>query len=412
MAIPTPLKYISDFENLGFGMFMHWGLYSQLGRGEWVFYIDKFDKKEYRKLQDTFTAEDFNGEKIALTAKKAGCKYIVLTTRHHEGFSLFDTCGLNDYDAPHSPAGRDLIREFVEGCRKHDIVPFFYHTTLDWYDDNFEDDFDSYLEYLRKSVEILCKNYGKIGGFWFDGNWSKPNANWKEDRLYATIRRYQPDAMIIDNTGLHARGKVGNHEVDAVTFENGRPERIKRDGADKYIAAEMCETVNDHWGIGNNDINYKAPHELIESLCACRNAGANYLLNIGPTAQGGIDSYQDALLGLVGKWMDKFGEAIYNGRPYDAACVGKNFVLRSADGKSLYFFIYELGIRGNENVTVGNKFAGNIAFGNVTDKIKKIYWMDNLQQLEFTQHEKCVTVNFTGYNYGDSYCIRVAKAEL
>ena len=151
--IPVPKKYIADFEKLGFGMFIHWGLYSQIGKGEWYFYHGyEGTMEEYSKLMETFTAEDFNAEEIVLTAKNAGCKYIVLTTRHHEGFSLYDTCGLNEFDAPHSAAKRDLIREYVDACNKYDIKPFFYHTTLDWYNKDFNDDFDKYLEYLKKTV--------------------------------------------------------------------------------------------------------------------------------------------------------------------------------------------------------------------------------------------------------------------
>ena len=187
----------------------------------------------YQKLKDSFTAEGFDAERIALCAKNAGCKYIVLTTRHHEGFSLYDTCGLSDFDAPHSPAGRDLVREFTDACRRHGLVPFFYHTTLDWYNKDFENDFGSYLEYLRKSVEILCTNYGKIGGLWFDGNWSKPDADWKESELYATIRKHQPEAIIVNNTGLHARGARGEQEIDVVTFEQGRPAPMNREGMSK-----------------------------------------------------------------------------------------------------------------------------------------------------------------------------------
>lgn len=157
-------------------MFIHWGLYSQLGQGEWIMNMKKIPKEEYSKLMDTFTAEGFDAEKIAHTAKKAGMRYITLTTRHHDGFSLYDTCGLCDYDAPHSPCGRDLVREFVDACRKEDILPMFYHTTLDWYQESFEKDFSSYLQYLRNSVEVLCTQYGPIGGLWFDGNWSKPKA--------------------------------------------------------------------------------------------------------------------------------------------------------------------------------------------------------------------------------------------
>ena len=109
-----PIKRIADFEKMGFGMFVHWGLYSQLGKGEWTYHLTNMNMDDYSKLKDTFTAEDFDAEELVLTAKNAGCKYITLTTRHHEGFSLFDTCGLNDFDAPHSPAKRDLIKEFVD----------------------------------------------------------------------------------------------------------------------------------------------------------------------------------------------------------------------------------------------------------------------------------------------------------
>ena len=411
MSLPIAKKYIADFEKLGFGMFIHWGLYSQIGQGEWIFTQGyEGTMEDYEKLMETFTAEDFDAEKIVLTAKNAGCKYIVLTTRHHEGFSLYDTCGLNEFDAPHSAAGRDLIREYVDACNKYDIVPFFYHTTLDWHNKDFDEDFDTYLEYLRKSVEILCTNYGKIGGFWFDGNWSKPNSDWKEDELYATIRKYQTEAIIVNNTGLSHRGETGNPEIDSVTFEQGRPTPMNREGMPKYIAAEMCETINDHWGIGSCDLNHKSPKELIESLCACRKVGANYLLNIGPTAQGGIDPLQNEIMKVVGKWMQMYGEAIYNGKPYAATGIGKNFILKGED--ALYLFFYDLGRKGSENVVAGGNYCGSYAFGNVTDCVKSIEWMDNNESLQFTQCENMLTINATGYPYGMSTCVRVAKAVI
>ena len=267
MSTPIAPPYIRNYEQLGLGLFVHWGLYSQLGRGEWVYDMEKMNMQEYQKLKEHFTAEDFDAEDLVLTAKKAGCRYITLTTRHHEGFSLYDTCGLNDFDAPHSPAKRDLVLEFVESCRRHDILPFFYHTTLDWYQPDFEHNFEAYLAYLRRSIEILCTRYGRIGGFWFDGNWSKPDANWQEEALYATIRHYQPEAIIVNNTGLSALGETGNPEIDVVTFEQGQPTPLDREGMSKYVAAEMCQTMNDHWGYAKQDFHFKSPKELIETLC-------------------------------------------------------------------------------------------------------------------------------------------------
>lgn len=405
-----PSKRVENFENMGFGMFVHWGLYSQLGMGEWSYAHHNHTMDEYKKLMDTFTAEDFNAEELVLTAKAAGCKYITLTTRHHEGFSLYDTCGLNDFDAPHSACKRDLVREFVDACNKHGIVPFFYHTTLDWYNKDFEENFDAYLEYLRKSVEILCTNYGKIGGLWFDGNWSKPDADWKLDELYGTIRRYQPEAMIINNTGIGEKGKLGHPEIDSVTFEQGKPTPMDRTGMTKYVSAEMCYTLNDHWGVGYSDFNYKSPLELIECLCDCRKVGANFLLNIGPGPQGNIIPMQKALLAIMGDWMDIFGEAIYNGKPYETKSSGRSFVLKG-DG-CLYLFCYDLGIAGSPNVVFGKKFAGNYTFSGIKEEIKSVEWLDNNESLEFTQEGDELTVDFTGMSYGTSFCVRVAKATI
>ena len=411
MAIPKPLKRIEDFESLGLGMFVHWGLYSLLGMGEWTYHIHGRKMEDYEPLMNEFSVPNFDAEKLVLTAKSAGCKYITLTSRHHEGFSLYDTCGLSDFDAPHSAAGRDLIREFVDACNKHSIIPFFYHTTLDWHHADFNGDFDSYLEYLRKSVEILCKNYGKIGGLWFDGNWSKPGADWKEDDLYKTIRKYQPEAMIINNTGLSARGEIGNPEIDSVTFEQGRPTPMDREGMSKYVAAEMCATLNDHWGCGNNDLNYKSPSEIIETLCACRRVGANLLLNIGPKGDGSIGAMEGALMGTLGRWMDKFGEAIYLGRPHTSiAGYSKNFILKSDD--SLYLFFHDLGHSGNENVTLDSGKKANSSFSGVFEEIESLEWMDNGEPLEFEKQGSSLFVNATGYHYGSSYCVRVAKAKI
>ena len=160
--------YIKKFENLGMGLFCHFGLYSVIGKGEWWLSTLKTPEqiKNYESTINKFKIKKNWAKDLVTTAKKSGARYITLTTRHHDGFSLYDTCGLNTYDAPHSASNRDLIREFVDECNKQGIVPFFYHTLLDWWNPDYKNDFPKYLNYLRKSVEILCKNYGKIGGFW------------------------------------------------------------------------------------------------------------------------------------------------------------------------------------------------------------------------------------------------------
>lgn len=411
MPIPTPEKRIADFEKMGFGMFIHWGLYSQIGEGEWVMHLKNIPKSEYSKLKDTFTAKDFDAEKIAFTAKSAGMNYITLTTRHHEGFSLYDTCGLSDYDAIHSPAGRDLVGEYIKACRKYGLLPMLYHTTLDWYDDRFKDDFDAYLDYLKDSVEILCTNYGKIGGLWFDGNWSNPDADWKEDRLYSMIRKLQPDAMIINNTGITARGEIGNGYLDSVTFEQGRPEPMNREGMKKYVAAEMCQTINDHWGFGKDDFDSKSVADLIESLCACRKIGANYLLNVGLTADGKITKLHEAILEEIGKWIEISGKSVYIGRPCTIKGEEKDFALEAED--RLYLYIHDLAVAAIEQVVMGRKTRdGKRHFSGKMNKIKSIRWADNGEALSFEQTEKGVTVDCTGYPYGKSLVVRVAEVSF
>ncbi len=395
---------------MGFGMFIHWGLYSQLGKGEWIMSRNTMPREEYFKLRDTFTASKFSGRKIAQIAKAAGMKYITLTTRHHEGFSLYDTKGLNDYDALHAPCGRDLISDFVEGCNAEGIMPMFYHTTLDWYNEDFNNDFDAYLEYLRKSVEILCTNYGKIGGLWFDGNWSKRDADWKVDELYATIRKHQPEAMIINNTGLSERGFIGHPEIDSVTFEQGRPTPMNREGMPKYIAAEMCQTINAHWGVGYADFNYKSVPELIESLCACRKVGANYLLNVGPDAEGEIIPIQAALIEQVGKWIEASGAPIYEGKPCEIEATGKNFALK-ANGK-YYLFVHDLSIVGSAHVVAEGGGVGIKKFYGFMDEVKSVKWLDNDEQLNFTQNNGILSINCTGFEYGNNLVVRVAEVTL
>ena len=418
MDIPTPLPRIAAFEKLGFGIFIHWGLYSQYGKGEWAFRHCKLNRDEYKKFINTFNAKDFDARELAKMAKNAGAKYITLTTRHHEGFSLYDTCGLSEYDAPHSPAGRDLVREFVDACREFDIVPFFYHTTLDWYwhdkmtTELDENEFNEYLEYLYKSVEILCSNYGKIGGLWFDGNWSRPNSDWKEDQLYKMIHRLQPDAMVINNTGLSALGVVGkSEEIDSVTFENNTAKPVNRKGMKKYVAGEVCKTMNSHWGHSEYDFHMISPAEVIVRLCQSRGSGANFLMNFGPTAQGGIPAYEKAVFEIVGKWMAVFGEAIYNGKVVqDVKCQGNDFILQN--GNTYYYFALNLTMGGDANVVSGTASGPRVIEG-FDKKIVSANWMDDGDKGNFMQdtEQKLLTIKCDPFPYGRDMVVNVLKIE-
>ena len=395
-------EYVKDFEKLGFGMFVHFGLYSVLGKGEWAKFHLNIPDEKYEKLTAKFNVKKNFAKELVAAAKSAGCKYITLTTRHHDGFSLYDAKGLSDYDAPHSKAGRDLVREFVDECNKADIKPFFYHTLIDWHNKDYYNDFPKYIDYLIKSVEILCTEYGKIGGFWFDGWWDRKDADWQFDRLYATIRAHQPEAMIINNTGVENMGKVGHSEVDSVTFERGRP-NISEPGA-RPVAAEMCQVFNDHWGYAKNDISYKSLKDILEDLVLCRSCNANYLLNIGPMGNGSVRPIDKAMLEEIGKWVRYNKEFVYGVRRADIGCEGA-YLLMDSDG--YYYAVVKAATFG---VVEHEELGGTSLIGSVTvhGKIKSARWLDNGRRIAVRGNSFTVKP----FEYGTSMVMRVAKLEI
>jgi alpha-L-fucosidase len=418
---PDPLPRVAAFERLAFGMFVHWGLYSQWGKGEWVKHMYKIPTDEYMQKIATFTARDFSGRELARLAKRAGMKYITHTSRHHEGFSLYDTRGLSPYDITHTPAKRDLIADFTDGCRAEGIVPMLYCTTLDWTDPRFENDWDAYQQYLRDSVKLLCTQYGKIGGFWFDGNWSKKDADWQEDKLYAVIREHQPDAMIINNTGIGKEGVLGHPEIDSTTFERGRPQPVDRSGWPKHVAGEMCHTLNYHWGIATADFNYLSPAHVIEELCRCRRAGANLLMNVGPTAEGKVPDYESAALTRVGDWIREIGtDALYHGRPTifappsdDAENPNEDFGLLVTKGDGTReCYLYCFSITATADTRVHNTHArgpGRRAFTGVPTQFTKATWMDTGAEAKLERTADTLTLHADPYPYGINTVVRVAR---
>lgn len=401
--------YVKEFEKMGLGMFVHFGLYSVLGKGEWAKCLLEIPDETYEALAKQFHPKTDWAKELVKTAKAAGCKYITLTTKHHDGFALYDACGLNGgYDAVHTACGRDLIREFTDACREEEIVPFFYHALLDWREENYNSDFSKYLKYVRDSVELLCTNYGKIGGFWFDGTWDRPDADWEEDALYRLIRKYQPDAMIINNTGMDARGCLGHIELDSVTFERGMPAAINQEGAPKYVASEMCEIFGAHWGYAKADLSYKSPAQIITEFAECRKYGSNMLLNIGPMGDGMIRPIDQAMLDMLGEWCSYFEEAIRAPRPCQVKVQNKEKDFLLKDGETYYLFCYDLPIKpfiapdsiGEEDFI--DRFE-------VPEKIHSVVWMDTGEALVFEQEEKEVRIHTTPYDYGKNLVIRVAK---
>ena len=401
---------VKDFEKLEFGLFVHFGLYSIMGRGEWALSQDDVDPNEYERLAEKFNPDPDWARELAATAKAAGCKYVTITTRHHDGFSLYDSSPVSDYDAPHSLCGRDLIREFVDACRAEGLKPFFYHTLLDWREESYKTDFPKYLKYLRDSVEIICTRYGEIGGIWFDGMWHDPDADWEEDELYSLIRRYQPNAMIINNTGMTAMGALGHIELDSVTFERGVPQPINMEGAPKYVASEMCQIFGDHWGYASRDYNFKSRASIIEDYCNCRRYGSNMLINVGPMANGKLRLLDTAMLRALGEWISEFSEATVGTTPAGMEVVGEaaDFLMKG-DG-CYYLFCHNLGLL-DVLTKAGRKDDYTVKLA-LPEKVKSIKWLDTGAPVEYKEDADGLTVYTENQPYGQSVVVRIAKIEI
>ena len=267
-----------------FGMFIHWGVYSIPARGEWVRFNERIPENEYRKFADIFNPEEYNPYEWATIAKQAGMKYVVLTTRHHDGFSLFDS-KVSDFTAPKTGCGRDLIKEYVEGVRKAGLKVGFYYSLLDWrYKAYFlgpEKDpngWDNFVNYVHTQVKELMSNYGKIDILWYDGGWPYTAEQWKSEELNNMVRNLQPEIIINNRSGLPEDFDTPEQKIPGA-FPN--PEIPERDW-------ESCMTLNDHWGYCENDNNWKTPSEIIWNLATCCAGGGNYLLNVGPKPDGTI----------------------------------------------------------------------------------------------------------------------------
>ncbi|MEG2923576.1 MAG: alpha-L-fucosidase [Oscillospiraceae bacterium] len=401
---------IANFQKKSFGLFVHYGAYMQYKNGEWAMNLRHHDPIEYEKKALAFDYSSFDANKLVAAAKSAGAKYITFTTRHHDGFSLYDTRGLSDYDVMHTPNGKDIVKEFTDACHKNDIMPFLYHTTLDWHHPDFEGDFKRYLKYLRASIEILCRNYGEIGGFWLDGNWSRPAGEWELDELYGVIRKYQPDAIIINNTGLDAQGVFGHKEIDSVTFEQGHPQKPDCTNMDKAVIGEMCYPLCEHWGIAM-DINVKSMRKILEAMTACRSVGGNFLLGVFTNPDGSLPLLHAGYLEAIGQWVKKHENALFSPLPCCIQGYGKDFALQ--DGNKLYLFMHDITTWGDANVMKSAQRTFG-AFKNVQHKITSAKWLDNNAKVAFIQEQEkeMLFIEPTPFEYGESWVIRVAELEI
>jgi alpha-L-fucosidase len=284
-----------------FGMFIHWGLYSQLGRHEWVMNRERIPVAEYEKLARTWKPKPNAARDWARLAKKAGMRYMVMTTKHHEGFCLFNSA-LTDYCAPKCGPKRDLVAEYVEAARAEGLRVGFYYSMMDWHHpDGAACKHDEaarrrFVDYIHGQVRELCTNYGKVDIMWYDVSWPLDAEGWESARMNAMVRELQPDIIINDRSQLPE--DFGTPEQHITPEKGGR-------------AWEACMTFNDSWGYTPIDTNYKNAWQVVSMLRTVAAGGGNLLLNIGPTPEGDVPPICRRELLKVGKWMDEYGPAIY-----------------------------------------------------------------------------------------------------
>jgi alpha-L-fucosidase len=315
------------FEDAKFGLFVHWGVYSLLGKGEWVMNNNKLPISEYAKLPPRFNPTKFDADEWVKLAAAAGVRYITITSKHHDGFCMYDS-KLTTYDiVDATPYGKDPMKALADACHKHKIKLFFYYSLLDWHHPDYyprgktgqaagreeKGDWKQYVAYYQGQVRELCTGYGEIGGFWFDGWWDRPEADWDLEGTYRLIHELQPGALVGNNH--HVAPFPGE---DFQMFEQDLPGEnsagFNKAGVTTQLPLETCLTLNQSWGYNARDTKFKSPEQVIVALLEAAARGANLLLNVGPRPDGTIGPEFTERLHAVGKWLAANGTSVYETR--------------------------------------------------------------------------------------------------
>ncbi len=354
------------FREARFGMFIHWGLYAIPGgtwkgadiggAGEWILQNGRILPSDYMPLQAQFNPIEFNADEWVRIAKLAGQKYIVITSKHHDGFALWDS-RVSSFDVMGTPFKRDILKELADACARGGIQLCFYHSIMDWTHSDYEPkrewdprnpddaDFDRYVGYMKEQLrELVSGKYGKIGILWFDGEWEP---SWTHERgldLAKFVRSLDPDVIINNRVDKGRNGMAGLNNAGEWAGDYGTPEQeipaTGLAGADW----ETCMTMNDTWGWKSSDKNWKSAPTMIHMLCDIASKGGNFLLNVGPQPDGRIPAESIDRLARIGAWMETNGESIYGttASPFASLPWGRCTQKRLPQGNTrLYLHVFD-----------------------------------------------------------------------
>jgi len=388
------LKAREQFQDQKFGVFLHWGLYSMMGVTEWIMTNRDIHYQEYPKLAKTFYPSEFDADAWISAIKAAGAKYITITTRHHDGFSLFKTATSSYNSVDGTPFKRDIIKELAEACKRHGIKLHLYYSHLDWGREDYpvgrtgrgtgrpkeKANWPSYFNFMNTQLTELLTNYGEVGAIWFDGWWDHDNDakpfDWQLEEQYGIIHKLQPQCLIGNNH--HTTPFPGE---DIQIFERDLPGENKAglSGQDiSRLPLESCQTINEHWGYSITDSNYKSGKELIQMLVRAAGKNANLLLNIGPEPGGALPSLALDRLKTIGEWLNKYGETIYGTR---GGIVGPHdWGVSTQRGNKLYIHIM-------------NSMDSSLFIPTGNHKIKSAVVYGTNKRVNFTKTGKGITLN-------------------
>lgn len=348
-----------EFSDMKFGIFIHWGIYSMFGQGEWYMHNANLDHKEYAKAARGFYPAHFDAKEWVEAIKGSGAKYITITSRHHDGFSMWKTAQ-SDYNiVDGTPYGKDVLKMLSDECQKQGMRLHFYYSHLDWTREDYpmgrtgkgtkrdmtHQDYPHYLKFMKNQLTELLTQYGPIGAIWFDGFWDHDEDatpfDWKLDEQYELIHRLQPQCLVANNH--HVTVHPGE---DIQIFERDIPGQNTAGLSGQEISVlplETCQTMNGMWGYKIVDQNYKSAKDLIRLLVGTSGKGANLLLNIGPQPSGELPETALSRLKEIGEWLGKYGESIYGTTAGDIQDVEWGTSTRK--GEKLYLHVLKSDVR-------------------------------------------------------------------
>lgn len=403
------IKRMQWWTDARFGMFIHWGLYALPARHEWVKNHEHLTNEQYQKYFNEFNPDQFDPKKWAKEAKAAGMKYAVLTTKHHEGFCLFDTKYTN-YKAPNTSAKRDLVKEYVDAFRAEGIKIGFYYSLIDWHHPDFiidrmhpqrpvtdsntayeqlnkGRDMSKYRKYLYNQVTELLTNYGKIDILWLDfsypGKYGKGKEDWASVDLLKQIRKLQP-------------GIIVNNRLNLEEYEDGAdfvtPEQVSTKELENYKGKtwETCQTFSGSWGYYRDENTWKTHRQLLDLLITSVSNGGNLILNVGPTARGEFDYRANNALDSLAQWMHANSKSIYNCSfaPETFQTPANDKITYNATTKRLYVHLYDY------------PSTGTLTLPGYKGKIKYAQFLNDNSELQYKEQGNDITLTLPGKKPG------------